>query len=1034
MPPKRRRSVTQDNPGQSEDSPTTRRAVIASRLTPLPARHLTSYGSPAPVLPLPDSGRYGTNLRGATRDIFASVREDNRKARLEHSDSHSGVADVADEPRPSSRNLTPVEEEREEPAMLSTRQAVEVDAPSRARQDDGTSQKPRASSERVDVFRLRRNPPRRLQVAKEVETQTRASERRRALSLERHERLRDLSEESEERVSERPATRASGKRVSEEDGAMSSPKRQRVGETPSNNSDGNRGVAEQLGMSTRSFIEESLVFNQAELATPSASSVAVTAASTIPDLGANLNGRAVEQQTPPPQSWDAPDTLETVQQVESPEQEVASGQSPALSRLEPPSQEALDVETPSKGRRTSRRRQQTTAKQQPTAKRTKTPSKSIVHDPQDAEFMTPATTNLSGTPRRNPFAASSSTQPEHSIPGERRTETAQARQQASRPTGSFAQDGSVEQMVQAERHAPSSRHLHDANLASFWESLSVGNAKRGALKFLGPFANVARWMSYLVFLLLILRFWNRASSAEIEGARLHHSITWHGWKNWRQNIGQFVPYTLQHPLGCISDDEYNALTYWVKTQEGEILKLVDDNKTTRLAIDRLEHIIPRVVSVKRDRKTDRIVIAQEFWLALKEQIQQDKSILTLEPTKGDGSAIPESLWAALVKRFEKQGVPGQKSLGMEDVEHIVEQKMSNSWANWLKGNSKKVEEILGANRGLGSDAENKILSKAEKIIDERLGSKNLKDVVITRDEFVREVGNSIEAYKAEVKGEITLLENRLRDFVKSAVEASRAPSGKAGLSEKEVVVLITDIVRRAVADAQLNAAARGQIGAGLHSELLRRVNYFALGNGATIDLAYSSPTYSAQKGGSFWKLWPKGRLPQFQAAKFAALTAWDDAGHCWCGGTRADDKNTKSVDIAVRLPQSVTPEHLVVEHINPSATLDPDSMPKDMEVWVTIDEGSRRKLAYNLMFASFPDTKADHPLVKLGFIKIGQFTYEYDSAANGVRVFSFSPEYADMAVATDHVLVRAVTNYGSDHTCFYRLRFYGTPEETHAAS
>ncbi|KAG4221905.1 hypothetical protein PC116_g29619 [Phytophthora cactorum] len=41
-----------------------------------------------------------------------------------------------------------------------------------------------------------------------------------------------------------------------------------------------------------------------------------------------------------------------------------------------------------------------------------------------------------------------------------------------------------------------------------------------------------------------------------------------------------------------------------------------------------------------------------------------------------------------------------------------------------------------------------------------------------------------------------------------------------------------------------------------------------------------------------------------------------------------------------------------------------------------------------------------------------------------------SSELTRMRAATSHVIVKAVTNYGADHTCFYRLKLYGEVVDT----
>jgi hypothetical protein len=157
----------------------------------------------------------------------------------------------------------------------------------------------------------------------------------------------------------------------------------------------------------------------------------------------------------------------------------------------------------------------------------------------------------------------------------------------------------------------------------------------------------------------------------------------------------------------------------------------------------------------------------------------------------------------------------------------------------------------------------------------------------------------------------------------------------------------------------------------------------------------------------------------------AALTHWEGPGHCWCAGKRNSNDSAEPADISVMLSRPVIPENVVIEHVDPSATLDPESMPRDIEVWALIEEHERHEHAYDLMIVQFPNTPHTHPLLRKGFVKIGEFTYEHSGSGDGVYVYKISDELHNISAATEQVIIRAVTNYGADHTCFYRVRLYG---------
>ncbi len=90
---------------------------------------------------------------------------------------------------------------------------------------------------------------------------------------------------------------------------------------------------------------------------------------------------------------------------------------------------------------------------------------------------------------------------------------------------------------------------------------------------------------------------------------------------------------------------------------------------------------------------------------------------------------------------------------------------------------------------------------------------------------------------------------------------------------------------------------------------------------------------------------------------------WTDAGHCWCA-----DSASQPAQLAVQISQTVIPEYLVIEHIDPLATIDGDAMPKDIEVWamIDLDQFSRAK---DFEYAHFPNTGNEDPLTAWSFVK-----------------------------------------------------------------
>ncbi|OIW28325.1 hypothetical protein CONLIGDRAFT_373108 [Coniochaeta ligniaria NRRL 30616] len=1158
MPPKRRRPAGEEAEGPEGDAPTLTRSLRLaakstavgkkSELQSLTAKHTTSYGSPAPVLPLGGSGGYGSDLKAATRDIFAAVHRDNKKAKLQHNpaqEEEPAKSSRVRKPREASpkvpiRAATPEisaseegspepevvqEEEENRPATpvavapaagpsvafqssaeiaaelrrLQARREERERAEQREKQRAAKEERDRADKERADRKaregrergereRAARAHQERIQqerLEREEREQDEQDEQESKDQAEQEERVQAARQEKEQadrekraaakksreevdRLLARPnrftrleedarnqsAAEGSGPAKAEDpapyqrpkkrtgpefiEHLFSSPKRPRNNnQTPSAAhlmAQRRRNVTEppdSVPVSVRSFIEEGRVFKDADVHTPAPSSVVGDTPSRVPIPGSaasratSLPPVAEEHRAPvnvqKPSDW--PRDSEDVWGV-------GNNFRPAPRQPTPrPAAFQLPVIRQEQSRRNDplARPAAHEAREEPQAGPSVTPRRSIRQVGKKLDLgqerrkrapKSPAAEEPQDDPRSVPDD-SPSPSPPGSPPKDIGPPIQRRRQNILRLPGNSARP-------QRGGAPPDDDPPPDDN------SSLADQFRKAWNDWKHYFYLVLRWLLYFfaVFVTfnLVFKMWHSVGSSRGENTGVNYGAEWYGWSHMGRNIGQFIPYNLRHPLGSLSDGEYSALQDHIYSQDGQIIKLTGQSDELRQSTQKLEGILPRVVSVKQDKKTSKLVIGQDFWHALKDLMHAEKSILTLQAGKDGKENISDEHWVAVLKRLKAEGV-----LLNKDVDGVVQGAVSSSWENWLKNNRGKVDKVLGGSSGqpLSPDAEKKMLVNVDKLIREKLSGKGLRDIVVTREEFIREVEKSISAHKREADAELAHVRDGLKDMIETAKKAAEK---SGGMSRQEVITLTNDIVRKALSNARLEGTAKGNINNNFEVELSRRINYFGLGNGASIEKALTSPSYDDPLRRKFRfgsPEWAKALVssPRFVQEEAAALTTWEEAGHCWCAGNKFEDSETHPADINIRLAHSIVPENVVMEHIDPDATLDPKAMPKDVEVWALVDEDTRRKRASDLMFAQWPDTPKTHPLIARGFLKIGQFTYEHDRTTKGVQVYKMSDELARLGVATDLVLIRAVSNYGADHTCFYRVRLYGTEQE-----
>ncbi|CAM1503303.1 Fc.00g080790.m01.CDS01 [Cosmosporella sp. VM-42] len=467
---------------------------------------------------------------------------------------------------------------------------------------------------------------------------------------------------------------------------------------------------------------------------------------------------------------------------------------------------------------------------------------------------------------------------------------------------------------------------------------------------------------------------------------------------------------------------------YLKRYKQEINMLKRSGKLSQASLNKLEALIPKIVHM--DLKDGKPVIAPDFWHALKDLIRCDGEIFILEKKGGKSESTPEQQWEALVDRLAKDPTFTSKLNVTTDAGGKLETKMGSFWDSWIKKNNDKIIEALGPalekvqSAGSGREFDKRFAN----IVKEQLKGDNLRDVVVTRDEFLHHLKNEFAAHSTEIRAELNELQPQLENLIRESVKLA----SKNTPSKSDVENIVHGIVRKAIADMNLAALAKGEIQMHWDHDLKHQVNFFNLGSGAIIDGKRTSPPYDPhQKGVVTDEDFKKGIRGVKPYPALAALVPWQDEGDCFCAARTINRRgNPHGASVAVLLPHLIIPTHIVVEHILPGATIDADARPKDIEIWAHIADHATRERVRDFVAVKFPDDTGDWnyeaPEYDEHFVKVGQFVYEGAELHDGVHVHRLSDELAEIGAMTDQVVIRAVSNYGAKHhTCFYRVRVFG---------
>ncbi|KAK2594776.1 hypothetical protein QQS21_007523 [Conoideocrella luteorostrata] len=547
---------------------------------------------------------------------------------------------------------------------------------------------------------------------------------------------------------------------------------------------------------------------------------------------------------------------------------------------------------------------------------------------------------------------------------------------------------------------------------------------------------------FLAFVLAFLLATQLAGSTNGDWAPNAIEATWQTLDNVRHRFNHFIP-TVTWPkkdrwvdLEGLWDDDSSAsdkVEKFLARMEDEFLALKRAGRMHDASLKKLQNVLPSIVHM--ELADGRPVVSQEFWHALRNLIREDGEFLTFDRKGSVYEMTSERHWRAIASRLVTDPIfTSTLNFTLEDFDTRIGEKMTTYWDYWVKENDDRITKMLGSAvdkiKAPGSqkdldDRMRQIAKEQQAQLDQQKGR------VVTRDEFLRHLRNEFATHRSEIRAGLEALQPQLESLVKQSVDLATKDIPH-GMSRADITTLVNGLVHKAFADINLDALAQGTIHRHWDTELRHQINYFAIGSGAIIDAKHSSSTWDPTHRGV---VSPEKYQVGFRGSRpfppTAALDSWQDEGDCWCAARSANHRgNPHGASLAVQLAQRVVPQHIVIEHILPGATREPGARPKVIEVYADIQDSDVRERILDFGAVYFPDDESDWnftpPDYPSQFVKISQFVYEAAGIHDGVYVHRLSSELMELGAATDHVIVRAVSNYGAEnHTCFYRVRLYG---------
>lgn len=449
-----------------------------------------------------------------------------------------------------------------------------------------------------------------------------------------------------------------------------------------------------------------------------------------------------------------------------------------------------------------------------------------------------------------------------------------------------------------------------------------------------------------------------------------------------------MPYWLKHPWSAarlkISPDDVQELSTRLDTTQNDVDALKKQNKLAHQTIKKLRDALPDYIAIKKD-SNGYLQIPADFFQAIKDMIISDPEL------------HPDPIDSADQKSDTSTGVTTKHS----------DKGSRKQFDNWLNSNRAKVNAWTNTE------------------LEKRFPSLMKDNIVVAKEEIIDMIRENWDGNQKAIQAELATITKNLDQQHRQLNKLLQ----EGGQNKQQIKASVQKYLKELLPAAQLEAQSRANIKASANWGNTR-VNHWSHKTGATIDINPTSKNYQ----------FPSTKLDIFQRAyrytirnpppipnpPEAALTPWEEHGDCWC--THAGGLDGLGGSIAVISGASIYPDQVVVEHIAPTASLQPGAAPKDMELWAYIDDFEVYDTVAKLSREMFPpESRAVEAQQTLGYVRIATWTYDIESTDN-IQAFQVQLDLKAFSAHTNKLIIRAKNNWGEgkvEYTCLYRLRVNG---------